>query len=182
MGGAVLLPSFGVEVVRVATRADRISLRTEPSGGRVLDIGGRTIPTDAAGDVWLRYAADASVPSVPADRVLRGEIDREVFRDRVVLIGTSAPGLGDAFETPLRHLESGVSIQAQLVESLLTGDYLRRPSLAPALERLVAVVLAIGSLLLFGRMRDKDYALLCGSCAPPRGRLVWRVRRRGAFA
>jgi len=114
--------------------------------------------------------------------VLRGEIDREVFRDRVALIGTSAPGLGDAFETPLRHLESGVSIQAQLVESLLTGDYLRRPSLAPALERLVAVVLAIGSLLLFGRMRDKDYALLCGSCAPPRGRLVWRVRRRGAFA
>ena len=38
--GPVLLPSFGVEVVRVATRADRISLRTELSGGRVLDIGG----------------------------------------------------------------------------------------------------------------------------------------------
>ena len=80
-----------------------------------------------------------------ADRVLRGEIDRAVFRDRVVLIGTSAPGLGDAFETPLRHLQSGVSIHAQLVESLLLGDLLRRPDFAPALERLLAVVLAIAA-------------------------------------
>jgi signal transduction histidine kinase/CheY-like chemotaxis protein len=95
--------------------------------------------------------------------VLAGEIDHEVFRDRVVLIGTSAPGLGDAFDTPLRHLQSGVSIQAQLVESLLVGDFLRRPSLAPALERLVASALAIGAMLLFGRIGDKAYALLSGS-------------------
>ncbi|MBV9815735.1 MAG: CHASE2 domain-containing protein, partial [Alphaproteobacteria bacterium] len=161
--GSVLLPAFGVEVVRVATHADRISLRTGPTGGRVLEIGNKSFPTDTAGDVWLRYAVDGTIPSVPADRVLQGNIDREVFRDRVVLIGTSAPGLGDAFETPLRHLESGVSIQAQLVESLLAGDFLRCPNLAPALERLLAAVLAIGSLLLFGRIGDKAYALLCGS-------------------
>ena len=160
--GSVLLPSFGVEVVRVAIRADRISLRTGPAGERMLEIGDKAIPTDAAGSVWLRYAVDATVPSIPADRVLRGEIDREVFRDRVVLIGTSAPGLGDAFETPLRHLESGVSIQAQLVESLLMGDFLHRPSVAPGLERLLASVLAIGAVLLFGRIGDKTYVLLCG--------------------
>jgi signal transduction histidine kinase/CheY-like chemotaxis protein len=161
--GSVLLPSFGVEVVRVATHADRVSMRTGPTGERVLEIGNKSIPTDAAGDVWLRYGVNGTIPSMSADRVLRGEINREVFRDRVVLIGTSAPGLGDAFETPLRHLESGLSIQAQLVESLLVGDFLRRPNLAPALERVVAAVLAIGSLLLFARMGDKTYALFSGS-------------------
>ena len=160
--GSLLIPSFGVEVVRVATHADRISFRAEPTGGHTLEIGDRTIPTGPAGGVWLRYAADGTVPSVPADRVLRGEIDRAVFRDRVVLIGTSAPGLSDAFETPLRHLQSGVSIQAQLVESLLLGDLLRRPGFAPALERLLAVVLAIAANLMFGRIGDKTYALICG--------------------
>jgi signal transduction histidine kinase len=104
------------------------------------------------------------VPSVPADRVLSGEIDRSVFRDRVVLIGTSAPGLADAFETPLRQLQSGVFIQAQLIESLMAGDLLRRPHFAPALERLLAVVLATPAMLLFGRIGDKAYASLCG-CA-----------------
>lgn len=161
--GSLLVPSFAVEVVRVAARADRISLRAEPSGGHTLEIGDGTIPSDAAGGVWPRYAVNATVPSVPADRVLMGEIDRAVFHDRVVLIGTSAPGLGDAFETPLRHLQSGVFIQAQLVESLLVGDLLRRPGFAPALERLLASVLAIAAMLLFGRMGDKAYALLCSS-------------------
>ncbi len=142
--GSLLIPSFAVEVVRVATHTDHITLRAEPTGGHTLEIGDKTIPSDTAGGVWPRYAVNATIPSVPADRVLTGEIDRAVFRDRVVLIGTSAPGLGDAFETPLRHLQSGVSIQAQLVESLLVGDLLRRPVLAPALERLFAVGLAIG--------------------------------------
>ena len=158
--GSLLIPSFGVEVVRVATRADRISLRAEPTGGRTLEIGDRTIPTDTAGGVWPRYAVNATVPSVSADRVLMGEIDRAIFRDRVVLIGTSAPGLGDAFETPLRHLQSGVSIQAQLVDSLLAGDLLWRPGFAPALERLLAALLALAAMLEFGRIGDKAYALL----------------------
>ena len=158
--GSLLIPSFGVEVVRVATRADRISLRAEPPGGLTLEIGDRTISTDTAGGVWPRYAVNAAVLSVPADRVLMGEIDRAIFRDRIVLIGTSAPGLGDAFETPLRHLQSGVSIQAQLVDSLLAGDLLWRPGFAPALERLLAALLAIAAMLQFGRMGDKAYALL----------------------
>ena len=161
--GSLLIPSFAVEVVRVASRKDHITLRAEPAGGHTLEIGDGTIPSDTAGGVWPRYVVDVPIPSVPADQVLTGAIDRAVFRDRIVLIGTSAPGLGDAFETPLRHLQSGVSIQAQLVESLLVGDLLRRPVLAPALERLLGVGLAMAAMLLFGRIRDKAYALLCGS-------------------
>jgi signal transduction histidine kinase/CHASE2 domain-containing sensor protein len=156
--GSLLMPSFGVEVVRVASRVDRIGFRIEPDGDRILEIGEKRFATDAAGDVWPRYTVDAAVLSLPADRVLRGEIDRAVFRDRVVLIGSSAPGLEDAFETPLRRLESGVAIQAQLVGSLLDGDLLRRPSLAPACECLLAASLAIAALLLFGRIGDKVYA------------------------
>ena len=53
-------------------------------------------------------------------------------------------------ETPLRRLESGVSIQAQLVDSLLAGDLLRRPAFAPALERLLALVPRCSSLAEFG--------------------------------
>ena len=161
--GSLLIPSFAVEVVRVASRADRIGLRAEPNGGRALEIGDKVITTDAAGGVWPDYSMNVPALSLPADRVLSGEIDRGVFRDRVVLIGASAPGLADAFETPLRRLQSGVSIQAQLIDSLLAGDLLQRPSAAPALEWLLAALLAIGAMLQFGRIGDKAYALLCGS-------------------
>jgi len=175
--GSLLIPSFAVEVVRVATRVNHIGLRAEPTGGRMIEIGEETIATDTAGGVWPRYSVDTAIPSVPADRVLKGEVDPAVFRNRVVLIGTSAPGLGDAFETPLRLPQSGVVIQAQLVESLLAGNLLRRPSFAPASERLLAVVLALAAMLVFGRIRDLTYALLCGGAV-----ILLAAGSFGAFA
>jgi len=163
--GSLLVPSFAVEVVRVANRASRISLRAEPTGGRAIEIGDETILTDNSGGVWPRYAANTKPLSVPADRVLNGQVDRAIFRDRIVLIGASAPGLGDAFETPLRRLQTGVAIQAQLVDSLLANDVLWRPAFIPALERLLAVLLGIAAMLQFGRIADKAYALLSAGAA-----------------
>ena len=160
--GSVLVPSFGVEIVRVASRSDWIRLRAEWAGGCELEIGGRVTHTDKAGGVWPRYPVSPAILSVPADRVLSGEVDRAIFRDRIVLIGASAPGLGDAFETPLQRLESGVLIQAQLVDSLLAGNVLWRPAFAPALERLLAALLGIIVALQFGRVRDRVYAVLSG--------------------
>jgi CHASE2 domain-containing sensor protein/nitrogen-specific signal transduction histidine kinase len=156
--GPVLVPSFGVEVMRLARRTDRIGLTTEPNGEHLLEIGGKVILTDQAGEVWPHYSTNAPVLSLPADRVLSGEITPAVFRDRVVLIGSSAPGLADAFETPLQRLESGVLIQAQFIHSLLAGELLRRPNLAPAFEWLFAAALALTAMLLFGEIADKAYA------------------------
>ena len=175
--GPLLIPSFAIEVVRVATRANRIGLRAEPAGGRTIKIGEGSIATDNSGGVWPRYSAAMVIPSVPAGRVLTGEIDPAVFRNRVVLIGASAPGLGDAFETPLRLPQSGVLIQAQLVESLLAGSLLLRPSFAPASERLLAVVLALAATFVFGRIRDRTYALLCGGAV-----ILLAAGSFGAFA
>jgi signal transduction histidine kinase/CHASE2 domain-containing sensor protein len=163
--GSVLVPSFGVEVVRVANRAGWIRLRAEWADGCDLEIGKTVIHTDKAGGVWPRYPVNPGILWMPAHRVLNGEVDRAIFRDRVVLIGASAPGLGDAFQTPLRRLESGVLIQAELVDSLLAGDVLWRPALAPGLERLLAALLGIAAALQFGRVRDRAYALLSGGAA-----------------
>jgi CHASE2 domain-containing sensor protein/signal transduction histidine kinase/CheY-like chemotaxis protein len=158
--GSILVPSFGVEVVRVAIRAGGIRLHSEWADGCTLEIGKRRIHTDKAGGVWLRYAPGSLAPPIPAHRVLNGEVDRAIFRDRIVLIGASAPGLSDAFETPLRRLQAGVAIQAQLIDNLLAGDLLWRPALAPALERLLAALLATVAMLQFGRVRDRTYVLL----------------------
>jgi PAS domain-containing protein len=152
-------------------------LRTASDGSHEVEIGEKVIPTDITGRVWPNYLAYTSVPSLPADQVLNGQIDRAVFRDRVVLIGGSAPGLGDGFKTLLRRLQSGVSIQAQLIDSLLAGDLLRRPSFAPVLERLLAAFLAIAAMLQFGQIGDRAYTLLCTGAV-----ILLGVGSPGAFA
>nr|NIS43009.1 CHASE2 domain-containing protein [Desulfuromonadales bacterium] len=58
-----------------------------------------------------------------------------------VFIGTSAPGLLDLRATPLEANIPGVEIHAQVVEQIIAGDYLYRPSYADAGEALYILVL-----------------------------------------
>ena len=56
--------------------------------------------------------------------VLRGEVPPELLRDRIVLVGATAAGLGDRFATPVggeRDLMAGVEVQANIVDALRHG-------------------------------------------------------------
>ncbi len=163
--GPALLPSFAVEVLRVASGADRIDLHAFPSGSRVLVVADHRIEIDAAGRAWPQFGKHVATPSVSAWRVLGGEIPPSRFRDRIVLIGAGAAGLGDVIVTPLRQAEPGLLAQAQLIDSLLAGDVLRRPAAAKAMEVLFAVVLSAAALVFLGRVSDLSYGILFGAIA-----------------
>ncbi|WP_028456183.1 CHASE2 domain-containing protein [Chitinilyticum litopenaei] len=49
------------------------------------------------------------------------------FRDKIVIIGTAAPGLQDLRPTPLDSLYPGVDILASAIDNLQQGDWLRTP-------------------------------------------------------
>lgn len=65
-----------------------------------------------------------SYPVVPYYRILRGEIEPAVFRDKTVLVGAFSPSLHDLFPTPFSASAPtpGVEIQANFVETLAAGD------------------------------------------------------------
>ena len=65
-----------------------------------------------------------SYPAVSAAAVYRGEVPPELLRDRIILVGATAAGLGDRFATPVggeRDLMSGVEIQANILDALMHG-------------------------------------------------------------
>ncbi len=56
--------------------------------------------------------------------VVRGEVPEAVFHNRLVLIGATGEGLGDRYPTPLTsatEVMSGVELQANILDALLTG-------------------------------------------------------------
>ena len=69
-----------------------------------------------------------------------------LFRS-IILIGTSAPGLADLRATPLDASVAGVEVHAQILEHILSGEFLTRPDYAPALE--IAIVLLTGAVLAY---------------------------------
>ena len=65
-----------------------------------------------------------SYPVVPYYRILRGEIEPAVFRDKTVLVGAFSPSLHDLFPTSFSASvpTPGVEIQANFVETLVASD------------------------------------------------------------
>ena len=159
-----LYESFAVAVLRqwlgsasLQLSADALSLR----GAR----GSLSMPLSDALTALVPFAgrvADSRGPAprfayVPAADVLEGRADWSRFKDRIVLIGTSAPGLTDLRATPLRAAFPGVEIHATMISAALAsveqakagGALLKsRSEVSAALGALAAGV--IGGLLALG--------------------------------
>lgn len=105
------------------------------------------IPLDAAGRVWVPYRVQPSgFQYVSAADVLGQRVDAERLRNMVVIVGSTALGLGDRVATPVSAVTPGMEVHAQLLSSLLDGqlDHRREVSVV----ELLAVAL-IGGILLF---------------------------------
>lgn len=97
-------------------------------------------------------------PVIPYYRVLNDEIAGEFFKDKVILIGSSAPSLHDVFPTPFSPDQptAGVEIQANLLETLLLRQTIS-PLGGPA-HLLLFVVLT--GLLLWTSLRPGPFVAL----------------------
>ncbi len=78
----------------------------------------------------------------PFSKVYRKEIQTSLFRDRIVIIGPTAPGIGDRNVTPISSALPGVEIIANSVANILNQRFFSRPGWIRILE--------LGMLILFG--------------------------------
>jgi adenylate cyclase len=149
--GDVIVPSLGVELLRVATGQKSYFIQMErpvagtTSGIAAIKVAGVAIPTDRNGMLYIRFGPHDRARFVSAADVIAGRLPPERFRGRLVLVGTSAAGLHDLKSTPLSGSMPGVEIHAQLLENVLAGSYLVRPNYAPGIELTVCF---LGGLLL----------------------------------
>jgi adenylate cyclase len=105
---------------------------------------GRPIPPEAMGaDVqWIDYAGrPGTITSYSYSRVLNGQVPPSVFRDKVVVIGVTAPSLQDIHATPRGAEMPGPEIQANAIETAMRGFPLR--SFSDPLNILLIVVLGL---------------------------------------
>jgi adenylate cyclase len=156
-------PSLVAEALRVASGARSYLGRAagangetgfgENTGLTALRIGPLTIPTDAAGRVWLHYAPLRSDRRVSAAEILGGTFDPRLFADNIVLVGTSAKGIiNDDQATPIARDVPGVEIHAQLIEQILQQAFLTRPDWALGAEILFTIIVGLGLILVLPRI------------------------------
>jgi adenylate cyclase len=142
--GNDLAPSLASETMRLATGATTIAVRSSTASGETpfvgetgitsVRIGNFLVPTDHTGQMWLSFTPHDANRFRPAVDLLQGRVAREDIAGRIVLIGTSAPGLFDMRATPLDAVVAGVEIHAQAIEQIIAGNMLHRPDLSTGLE------------------------------------------------
>jgi adenylate cyclase len=143
--GSLLEPGMAIELLRVASGASSLIVKRDEAGVKSIALTGVEIPTDADGQLWVSFTPHDARRYVSAVAVLAGEVPPERIEGKIAIIGTSAAGLFDLKSTPLDRVLPGVEIQAQIVESILSGTTLNRPNFALGLE--VALAVAIGAVL-----------------------------------
>jgi CHASE2 domain-containing sensor protein len=82
----------------------------------------RIRPAALGGSTDIDYAGPpGTIPSFSFSDVLKGQVPRDAFRGRVVVVGATAPSLQDLHPTPDGRLMSGAEIQANAIDTALRG-------------------------------------------------------------
>ena len=91
---------------------------------------------------WNRGPAVA-FHQTPFSKVYKNEIQTSLFRDKIVIIGPTAPGIGDRFVTPLSGNLPGVEIVANTVANILSQRFFSRPGWIFHLELAVLILFGL---------------------------------------
>jgi CHASE2 domain-containing sensor protein/predicted Ser/Thr protein kinase len=89
----------------------------------------------------------------PFVKVFKNEIQTSLFRDKIVIIGPTAPGIGDRFVTPVSGALPGVEVVANSVANILTQSFFSRPPWIMFLELGILVLFGLFITLLLPRLK-----------------------------
>ncbi|MCB9991873.1 MAG: adenylate/guanylate cyclase domain-containing protein [Rhodospirillales bacterium] len=150
----IVYPSLAVEALRVSQGAKTLTkvrtLKPEEAGPfdppLLMSIGKYEIPFDFDGTFYGYFSKERSQQYISAWRVINGELPPERIKDKIVFVGTSAEGLKDIRSTPLNLFIPGVEVHVNVVEQVLTGDFLLRPALLEGVELLT--IIGVGLLII----------------------------------
>jgi len=143
-----ILPSLTAELLRVAKEQNTIVIKTGQAGVRSVVVGGREIPTDANGQLWVYFSDHDPRRFISAKDVLDGSVSFDKLAGKLVLIGTSAAGLFDLKATPNDPAMPGVEVHTQVLENVLTQTILTRPPYALGAEVTAATIVGLLIILL----------------------------------
>jgi adenylate cyclase len=107
---------------------DKVAVVFNRNGLAGIDFGKESIPTDPEGYALIDYRGPSNTyPHYSLADVVKHRLPPDVFRDKLVLIGPTAVGIGDFAVTPFQQYDfPGVEVHANLIDNILNGQFIRR--------------------------------------------------------
>lgn len=147
-----IYPSLALEAVRLCRGDSQCIVQFDSTGVQNIRLRDLVIPCDQAGRLVINYRTavrnpqtgfDSSFTTISAADVLKQRNKRNIFDGAIVLVGTSAVGLHDLKATPLSAESAdlpGVEVHATMIDNILAGDMLSKPSWMVAVDSIVILL------------------------------------------
>jgi adenylate cyclase len=119
-----------------------------PGGLHSIDLGKRiVIPTHPDGSVLIDYRGPSrTYPTYSLADLLQGRVPLRDFRNKLVLIGPTAVGIGDMAVTPFQRMDfPGVEVHANFIDDILNGRFIRRGLQENLIDILFLVLFSLGA-------------------------------------
>lgn len=144
-GGQSLLPGFAVETMRIAASSATLIASAPPQRLRA---GDATIPLAADAEMRVRYATPAArqARTIAAGDVFSSAVPADALKDKIVLLGVSAPEAGGLRLTPADPFMPGVQIEAEAIETILSGRIPQRHGWSQWLELAAASIMGLAGI------------------------------------
>jgi two-component system, cell cycle sensor histidine kinase and response regulator CckA len=161
-------PSIALATLMQAEGSRQVLVEAEKNGQQYLLMNDRAIPLDDRGNLLVNFSLSPKGGTrISAANVLGGSVPPEAFRDKIVFVSASASGLGRDYQTPCCHTFPEAEVHSQVVEAVLTENFIFRNREAVLWEVALGMGLAVlycfslvrygvivntilGSLLIFG--------------------------------
>jgi len=146
--GTEMYPALPLEIIRVATSDPSYQIKTSDAGIEAVRIPKfPVIKTDSNGRIWI--SQNTRFTHVEAIDVIKRTSTTDLS-DKTIIIGLTAEGLGNIIATPRGEIYPH-DLQAQALQTLISGTTISRPAWADLAELVAFGLLGVMLILLVPR-------------------------------
>jgi serine/threonine-protein kinase len=158
--GQNFYPSFAAEIVRV-----RLGLSPEQvtlSPGESAVFGKSVMPLDLSSSALIAFNKSKAFKYYSFYDVMTGKVVPEAFKDKIVLVGLTAQGVGSLYVTPTDTAMPAVDLTANVVENILAGRFVSQPEWAMPVEIILIIIAGFFTAFVLPKLKAGTGAVLAG--------------------
>lgn len=145
----MIYPSLALESLRILSNSKKVYINYDEYGVLNITMNDIVIPTDRHGRLLVNFRGkERNFKYYSAVDIYNNTIDKKELENKIILIGTSAAGLLDLRATPFEAIFPGVEVHANVIDNIITGDFLSKDSYSEAYDIVIIFILSILVILL----------------------------------
>ena len=148
-------PSLSLETLRLLHKNKSILIQSSESGIKTIRTKNYSFNTDPNAIVHINYKKFGKDKYISAVDILNDKISKNIIKDKIILIGSSAQGLFDFVKIPSGKVIPGVETHAHAIENIINNDFIIKNLKTDIIEIIILLISLILVLIIPKKVNPK---------------------------